>query len=422
MTVHPDAVVLETALLADPPALRARLGSDAPVHRVVLPDGMPSWLVTGNDAIRQALNDPRIVRDAAAAAPGLREHLGLASDDFVLTRHMLFADPPDHTRLRRLVSRAFTARRIERLRPRVTELAHGLIDAFAGRGRADLVASLALPLPVAVISELLGVPAADRARFERRAEIITGAGTSSDAAELAAAGQWFDCYLIDLVERRRREPGDDMISAMLAVQEQDDRLTDVEVRSNAFLLLAAGFETSVNLIANGVLALLRHPGQLAGLRADRGLMRSAVEELLRYDSPVSSITYRFARERTSIAGTVIEAGEHIALSPPCGNHDTAKFTAPERLDLRRRGNAHVGFGHGIHFCLGAPLARLEGEVVFGAVLDRLPGLALAVPAEELTWKETFIVHRLDSLPVTFTPARPASGHRPEAALHDAVSG
>ncbi|MEO3785218.1 cytochrome P450 [Actinocorallia sp. B10E7] len=403
MTERPERVVLKTELFADPEALRAALGSDGPIHRVVLPDGMPSWLVTGNEAVKQALSDPALVRGVDAAAPELRPYLGLASDDFVLTRHMLFADPPDHTRLRKLVSQAFTPRRIERLRPRVDEIAHELLDGFAAKGGADLVESLALPLPIAVISELLGVPVEDREYFERYAEILTGANSSSDFEDIVGAGRWFDEYLTELVSRRRVEQGDDMISAMVAAQERDDRLTDLEVRSNSFLLLAAGFETSVNLIANGILALLRHPDQLEDLRSDRSLMSNAVEELLRWDSPVSGITYRFAREDTVLGGAAIAAGEHVALSPPSANHDSSKFPDPARLDLRRRTNGHLSFGHGIHFCIGAPLARLEGEVVFAAVLDRLAGLALAVPVETLTWKETFLVHRLDSLPVTFEP-------------------
>ncbi|MCD0447739.1 cytochrome P450 [Actinocorallia sp. API 0066] len=396
-------VALETAHFADPVALRAVLGSDDPVHRVILPDGMPSWLVTGNDAVKQALADPKLVRGVSAAAPELHQYLGLASDDFVLTRHMLFADPPDHTRLRKLVSQAFTARRIERLRPRVAEITHELLDGFVGKGEIDLVEALALPLPIAVICELLGVPVEDRDQFEQYAEILTGANSSSDFGDIVAAGQWFDRYLTELVARRRAEPGDDMISAMIAAQEKDDRLTDLEVRSNSFLLLAAGFETSVNLIANGILALLRHPDQLADLRADRSLMSNAVEELLRWDSPVSGITYRFAAADTVLAGVEISAGEHVALSPPSANYDTSKFPSPERLDLRRKTNGHLSFGHGIHFCIGAPLARLEGEVVFAAVLDRLPDLTLTVPPSTLTWKETFLVHRLDHLPVAFTP-------------------
>ncbi len=396
-----QVVALRPEVFSDPVALRAELGG-APVHRVTLPDGMPAWLVTGNDEVRQTLSDPRIVRSVEAAAPELHQYLGLASGDFKLTRHMLFADPPVHTRLRKLVSKAFSARRIERLRPRVRQITDELLDRIVEDGQADLVSALALPLPIAVICELLGVPYGDRDEFERHAETITGVNSASSFEDVITAGQWFDTYIGGLVTRRRGDLGDDMISAMIAAQEHDDQLTDVEVRSNAFLLLAAGFETTVNLVANGLLALLRHPGVLREVRDDPSLVPATVEELLRYDSPVSSVTYRFAREPVEIGGQRIEAGEHIAVSLPCANHDPSRFGDAARLDVHRRTSAHLSFGHGIHFCLGAPLARIEGQVAVGRVLARLRDLRLAVPARELTWKPTFIVHRLDRLPVEFT--------------------
>ncbi|MBX6383269.1 MAG: cytochrome P450 [Microbispora sp.] len=364
---------------------------------------MPAWLVVGNQEVRQALSDPNIVRSAKVASPDLHKYLDLANSDFVLTQHMLFADPPDHTRMRKVVSKAFTPRRIERLRPRIQEITDELLDPLLPRGEADLVAALALPLPIAVICELLGVPYADRDEFEQRAETITGINASSSPEEVIAAGKWFDRYTTQLVESRRREPGDDLISAMLAAMDEEDRLTDVELRSNIFLLLAAGFETTVNLLANGLLALLRHPEALAAVRDDRRLLHTAIEEALRYDSPVSSITYRFTAAPVTIGGVEIPAGEHVALSPPMANFDPAKVSCPETFDITRSPNPHVSFGHGIHFCIGAPLARLEAEVVFDTVLDRMPGLALAVPPEKLTWKPSFIVHRLESLPVTFVP-------------------
>ncbi|WP_084964062.1 cytochrome P450 family protein [Thermoactinospora rubra] len=400
-----DAVPLEIEPFGNPELLASKLRDSGPVHKVTLPDGMPAWLVTGNQEVRQALSDPNLVRSIEAASPDLHKYLGLASSDFVLTRHMLFADPPDHTRMRKVVSKAFTPRRIERLRPRIQEITDELLEPVLPLGEADLVAALALPLPIAVICELLGVPYADREEFEQYAETITGINASSTHEEVIAAGQWFDKYTTQLVESRRRRPGDDLISAMLAAMDEEARLTDLELRSNVFLLLAAGFETTVNLIANGLLALLRHPEAMAVVRDDRRLLHTAIEEILRYDSPVSSITYRFAAAPVKIGDVEIPAGDHVALSPPMANYDPAKVSRPAEFDITRSPNPHVSFGHGIHFCIGAPLARLEGEVAFGTVLDRMPGLALAVPPEKLTWKPSFIVHRLDSLPVTFDPAR-----------------
>ncbi|MEV4490601.1 cytochrome P450 [Micromonospora coxensis] len=400
------AVALSTEVFANPLALLTQLGERRPVHRVTLPDGMPSVLVTGNREAREALSDPRLVRSVEAADPELHKYHPLASDDYPLSRHMLFADPPDHARLRRLVSKAFTRRRVEQMKPRIQEITDRLLDAVIAQGQADLVRDLALPLPIAVISEMLGVPFEDRDEFEQHAETLTGINASASFDSIIAAGTWFDRYLTELVELRRKDPRDDLISAMIAAQEQGDRLSDLELRSNALLLLSAGFETTVNLVANGLLALLRHPEAIALLRAEPALMPNAVDELLRYDSPVSCVTYHFAREALEIGGFEIRPGEHVVIAAAAANHDPAVFDDPGRLDLRRENKGQIlSFSHGIHFCLGAPLAKLEGEVAFETVLRRLEGLALAVPADELTWKASFVLHRLERLPVTFT-ARP----------------
>jgi cytochrome P450 len=402
-------VALTTEVVADPEALFAKLGDRAPIHRVALPDGMPTWLITGHREGREALSDPRLVRSMAVAAPELHKYVGLASSDFALTQHMIFTDPPDHARLRKLISKAFTRRRIERLRPRIQQITDELIDAIAPAGRADLVEALALPLPIRVICEMLGIPLRDRAEFERYTETLTGINASSSYDDVIDAGRWFDSYFTGLVDRRRSEPGDDLISAMMAAQEQGDRLTELEVRSNAFMLLTAGFETIAYLITNGVLALLRHPDAMAALRADPDLVRGAVEEFLRYDSPVSCVTYHFARERLEIAGVTIAPGEHVVISSTAANYDPAVFDDPTRLDLLRAASAHLSFSHGIHFCLGAPLARLEGEIAFATLLARLADLALAVPVESLTWKPSFVLHGMETLPVTFTPAGTPAG-------------
>ncbi|WP_117208738.1 cytochrome P450 family protein [Allorhizocola rhizosphaerae] len=398
-------IPLTTHVFGDPEALFTALGDRSPVHRVALPDGMPAVLITGNGAAREALSDPRLVRSVSAAAPELHRFHPLASDDYPLSRHMLFADPPDHARLRKLVSKAFTRRRVEQMRPRIQEITDELIDVIAPKGRADLVETLALPLPIAVISEMLGVPFADRAEFERHAEVLTGINASSGFDDIIAAGRWFDTYLAELVTRRRAEPGDDLISGMIAAQEAGDRLTDLELRSNALLLLTAGFETTVNLLANGILALLRHPRQQAELRADPSRLPNAVDELMRFDSPVSCITYHFAAEPLEVAGFAIEQGEHVVIAAAAANHDPAVFDDPARLDLGRENLGYLlGFSHGIHYCLGAPLARAEGEIAFGTLLRRLSQLKLDVPESALEWKQSFVLHRLRALPVRFTAA------------------
>ncbi|HEV2374407.1 MAG TPA: cytochrome P450 [Streptosporangiaceae bacterium] len=394
---------LTTETVADPRALLAKLGMRSPIHRVALPDGMPTWLITGHSESREVLSDPRLVRSIDVAAPDLRRFVGLNSEDFPLSQHMIFTDPPDHGRLRKLVSKAFTRRRVEELRPRVQEITNELVDAVAPAGHADLMQALALPLPIRVICEMLGVPLADRTEFEHYTEVLTGINASSTYDDVINAGQWFEKYFTDLVEARKRNPGDDLLTAMVLAKEEDDKLTEREVRSNAFMLLTAGFETIAYLISNGVLALFRNPDVLALLRDKPELMPGAVEEFLRFDSPVSVVTYHFAREPVEVAGVVIQPGDHVVVSAVAANHDPGVYEEPGRLDPRRKAAGHLSFSHGTHFCLGAPLARLEGEVAIATVLRRLDNLRLAVPEDSLTWKPSFVLHGLASLPVTFTP-------------------
>ncbi|MBB5873608.1 cytochrome P450 [Allocatelliglobosispora scoriae] len=403
MSQHESSrVALATEVFGNPAALFTALGSRSPLHRVTLPDGQAAVMVTGNREAREALNDPRLVRSIEAAAPELRMFHPLAHDEYKMPQHMLFADPPNHARLRRLVSKAFTRPRVKEMRARVQEITDELIDVIAPKGSADLVPTLTQPLSVAVISEMLGVPAQDRAEFAHHATLMTGINAFSDFAAVIAANQWLDASLTELAARRRVEPADDLLSAMVAAQVDDDQLTDLEVKSNALLLLIAGFETTMNLIANGIVALLTHPEALAALRADPSLMPNAVDEMLRYDPPGSTVTYYYAAERTEIAGFAIEPGEQVVISVAAANHDPAVFTDPSRFDIHRNTGQMLSFSHGIHFCLGAPLARLEAEVAFTTVLRRLPDLALAVPVQELTWNQSYHLHRMDALPVTFT--------------------
>jgi cytochrome P450 len=314
---------------------------------------------------------------------------------------MLVSDPPDHTRLRALVQKAFTPRMIDQLRPRIVTVVAELLDRMAERqGPVDLIAEFAYPLPVVVIAELLGVPAEDRVKFQEWSALLAASVDPLISSELMDRVTWareaLHAYLREIIAERRQQPRSDLISALVAVEERGDVLSEPELVVMCTLLLVAGHETTVNLIGNGVLALLRHPDQLERLRADPSLIGSAVEELLRFDAPVQ-LTGRIAVEPVQIEGQTIEPGQWILPLLGGANHDPAQFAEPERLDLGRNPNPHVAFGRGIHFCLGAPLARLEGQIAIGALVRRFRTLALA---GEPVRRDQITLRGLKSLPVS----------------------
>ena len=395
------AVTLDEAFFADPHALYRRLREECPVAPARTPVGLPVWLVTRHDDARRALTDPRLSKDAAGFSRVLDRHPVPGDRRMVfareLGRHMLSSDPPDHTRLRRLVGRAFTGRAIAGMRPRVEEIAAGLADRMAaGPPEVDLLDAFAFPLPMAVICDLLGVPDTDRDTFRHWSNtLLSSDGTPADRTTAAIA---MAQYLGDLVAAKRARPADDLLSAIVAASEDADRLSADETVSMAFLLLVAGHETTVNLIGNGVLALFRDPERLAELRADLGLVPRAVEELLRFDGPVDLATYRHTTEPVEIGGTTIPAGEVVLVALASANRDPAQHPDPDRLDLHRE-PGHLAFGSGLHHCLGAPLARLEGEVAFRTLLGRFPALAPAAAPEELTWRSSMLIRGLTRLPV-----------------------
>jgi cytochrome P450 len=316
---------------------------------------------------------------------------------------MLAVDPPDHTRLRRLVSSAFTARRIEALRPRIEQIATELLDAVEGRPEVDLIDAFAFPLPIQVICELLGVPAEDRDDFREWSNAVVAG--SQAGPKLAPAIQAMVEYIRALLDERRRSPGDDLLSGLIQVRDAQDRLTEEELSSMVFLLLVAGHETTVNLIGNGTYLLLRDRADGGGtaweeLRADRSLLPSAIEEFLRYEGPVETATFRIATEDVELGGVTIPAGDPVVVSLLSANRDADQFPDADLLRLDRvQSPSHLAFGHGIHYCLGAPLARLEAQIAFTALLDRHPGLRLAVPAEELRWRPGLLLRGLEELPV-----------------------
>jgi cytochrome P450 len=314
----------------------------------------------------------------------------------------MFLDPPDHTRLRSLVSQAFTPRMVESLRPRIQSLVDELLDVVVGTGEMDVLADLAYPLPTVVICELLGVPPEDREKFK---------GWSADASRLLdgyldkpaldkgmVAGMYLFQYFTDLVEARRAEPRNDLIRALLAAETAGDKLTHAELLSTATLLFVAGFETTMNLLGNGTLALLRHPDQLARMRDDPSLVRSGVEELLRYDGPVH-VTARIATQDVQIGDEIVRAGEQAVAILGAANRDPDQFPDPDRLDVGRTPNRHLAFGGGPHFCLGAALARMEGQIAFETMLRRLPDLELAT--EHPTYRDHYVIRGLDELRVHF---------------------
>ncbi|MFE0581914.1 cytochrome P450 [Streptomyces sp. NPDC058874] len=384
---------------ADPYPFYEALRAAGPVHRLVL-GGERAWLVVGHEEAREALNHPALSKNWLGS-----ELIEVTQVPAVAT-NMLDTDPPHHTRLRRLVAREFTARRVESLRPRVQQITDGLLDAMEalpGR-RADLIASFAVPLPMTVICELLGVPNLDRARFRYwSGEIVApldGAGADPRVLEEMTA------YLFELVAAKAQEPGEDLLSALIRTRDKDgDQLSPDELIGMAFLLLVAGHETTVNLIGNGVRALLAHPGQLAALRADPdGLIGSAVEEMLRYDGPVQHATYRFADTDLELGGVSIPAGSSVMVALAAADRDPARFTAPglpgpEVFDIRRTGQGHLAFGHGIHHCLGAPLARLEGRIAIRSLLERFPGLAEDPEAGPRDWLPGTLMRGVTRLPL-----------------------
>ncbi|MGV9252544.1 cytochrome P450 family protein [Streptomyces sp. NPDC003697] len=392
-----DLAALGESFTRDPHPVYARLRAQGPVHRIRMPEGgAEAWLVVGYEAGRAALADPRLSKDWSKASPSLP--LGAVSSG----PHMLRADPPDHTRLRKLVAREFTARRVEALAPRVQKTTDALLDRMlaAPDGRADLVEALSFPLPISVICELLGVPGLDRESFRTWSNDALGA---TDPAVRTAAAASMARYLRELVGNKRQQPGDDLMSALIHGPDEDgDRLSQEELLGMAWLLLVAGHETTVNLISNGVLALLTHPEQLAVLRADLSLVDTAVEETLRYEGPVETPTFRFTTEPVTIGGTVIPGGgELVLVALSDANRDPARFPSPDRFDLSRDVRGHVAFGHGIHHCLGAPLARLEARIAIRTLLERCAGLALDIHPAAITWRPGMLIRGPRSLPVRF---------------------
>ena len=392
----------------------AELREQSPVHRLLQPDGTEVWLITRYGDARAALADPRLSKDprpalraqeaTAAVPPGKGSqatYVGLNA------AHLLFTDPPEHTRLRRLVTRAFTPRRIAQLRPRIEALTAHLLDRMAKEQEVDLLSAFAFPLPITVICELVGLPRSDQALIHRWAGLLR----SPDPEQNSPVKQWeqtFVEYAGELVQATvshiRKDLADEeqpnLLHALLTVTEDGDQLSPEEVTEILVLLLNAGHETTASLIGNGTLALLRNPDQREVLRWHPELLPNAVEELLRYDGPAERATFRFSLEPLTVGGITIPAHRMVGVLIASADHDPEQFEDPDRLDVARPRPQHVAFGHGIHFCLGAPLARMEGEIAFGRLLARFPEMELACSLEDLRFRASgYHLRALATLPV-----------------------
>lgn len=396
-------------------AMYESMRAEAPLHRIVEPSGLERWLIVSYEEARAALHDERLSKDPrhawdALAAAGYVSGDPNAREGHVF--HLANTDPPEHTRLRKLAMKALSLRRIESARPMIERVVEGLLDDIAPRGTVDLMSEFCIPVPFLVICGTLGVPNGDRATFRAwTTSMLTPRGFGGAPMSQREAWEGMREFVFDLLESKRPHvrldlPDDDqpdVVSSLIAARDGEHKLSDQELVALVMLLVSAGQEPTSNLLANGTLALLQNPDQLALLAQRPDLVDSAVEEFLRYDGPVEFSTTRVAKVDLEIGGIDVPAGSIITLAIASADRDPDAFDDADRLDITRAENAHLAFGHGIHYCVGAPLARLQAQVAFPALLRRLPGITLDCPAEELTWRSTRIMRSLTALPVRFTP-------------------
>lgn len=377
------------------------LREQAPVHLATPKSGTPLWVISRYADARAALNDPRFSKDSERLNAVILSKLDQPEGELsgLFSKHMLNSDPPDHTRLRKLLARDFTARRIANLRPRVESLVTDLLDGLPTGEPVDLIERFAFPLPITVICELMGVPEADRGRFRGWTSALMEPARHGDGL---TASREMAAFFLDLFAAKRANPGEDLISALTVASDDGDRLSEEELLATAFLLIVAGHETTVNLVGNGVRWLLETPEKWAALRERPELLPRAVEEVLRFDGPLRMATHRFTTEDVTVGDVTIPAGELVMINLTSANRDAAQFEDADELDLDRAHSGHLAFGHGLHHCLGAPLARLEGEVAFAELTRRFPSARLAVPTEDLHRGTSLIMNGYRTLPVVLT--------------------
>ena len=383
----------------------AHLRAATPVFPVTLtlPTQQCAWLVTRYDNVLNVLKDERFAKDRrnAMSPQQLKKAPWIPPMFKPLMQDLLGLDKPDHARLRALVHKAFSLRMIEGMRDGIQILAHELLDAAAPNGGMDLIADFALPLPLTMIGRILGVPAEDNYKFHRWTKTFVAAGTNRNLFVLVPTLMRFMGYLRKLIRERRTHPKDDLITALVQAKEGSDQRSEDEVLAMIFLLLSAGHETTFNLIGSGSLALLEHPEALAKLRGEPALIRPAIEELLRFTCPVEMATERYACEEVTIAGTTIPRGELVLAVIGSANRDVAYFDNRDALDITRQNNKYLAFGLSAHYCIGAPLAQLEGQIVISTLVQRILNLRLRVAPDQLRWRSSFILRGLEALPVSF---------------------
>jgi cytochrome P450 len=395
--------IVSAEFKADPFPFFARLRASDPVYRTTLPDKTVVWLLSRYDDVTTLLRDERFTKNRrrALTEEQLRKLPWTPPMFRPLERNMLDLDPPDHTRLRSLVHKAFTPSLVEQIRLRTQAVADELLDRVVWRGEMDLIKDFALPLPMTIITEILGVPEKDHDKFHKWSQAVVSLTSPSPTLRVIPSVWRFIRYLRQFFRLRRRDPQDDLVSALIKAEEAGDKLSEDELLAMVFLLLIAGHETTVNLIGNGTLALIDNPNEMRKLLSQPSIVKLAVEELLRYTSPVFTTTERYAREDTVIHGVTIPKGEMALGVIGSANRDENVFDNPNELQITRDPNRHLSFGQGIHFCLGAPLARMEAQVAFNTLLHRVPDLRLTKPSHALRWRSSIFLRGLAALPVKF---------------------
>jgi cytochrome P450 PksS len=395
--------IVSAEFKADPFRFFAVLRASEPVYRTTLPDKTPLWLLSRYDDVAALLRDERFKKNRrhALTKEQLRKLPWTPPMFRPLERNMLDLDPPDHTRLRSLVHKAFTPSLVEQMRSRTQAIADELLDRIVWTGEMDLIKDFALPLPMTIITEILGVPRKDHDKFHKWSQAVVSLTSPSPTLRVLPSVWKFIRYLRQFFKLRRRDPKDDLVSALIKAEEAGDKLNEDELLAMVFLLLIAGHETTVNLIGNGTLALIENPNEMNKLLSEPSLVKPAVEELLRYTSPVFTTTERYAREDTTIHGVTIPQGEMTLGVIGSANRDETAFENPNELQITREPNRHLSFGQGIHFCLGAPLARMEAQIAFTTLLQRVPNLRLTKPSSSLHWRPSIFLRGLAALPLKF---------------------
>ncbi|MBT2757708.1 cytochrome P450 [Mesobacillus foraminis] len=393
MTVEPQFQLFSKEFTKNPYPAYAKMRKDEPVHKMRFPDGQLGWLITRYEDAVEIMKDPRVIKDVSKLFGGNMD------SGSVFMHNMLFSDPPDHKRLRGLVQKAFTPQMISGMRGRIQEITDELLDQAAKGTRMNLIDDFAFPLPIIVISEILGIPTEDRDKFRIWSNSLIEGSNGEHAAEMFQHVNEFIQYLSEWFEKVRKNPGEDLISQLILAEDEGDQLTERELYGVVTLLIIAGHETTVNLIGNSILALLEHPDQFDLLKEHPDRIHQAIEETLRFNGPVEFSTSRWANEDMEFRGQMIKRGELIIISLNSANHDPEVFENPDLFDISREKSPHLAFGKGIHLCLGAPLARLEGEIAITSLMQRFPEMNLAVGKDELEWRPGMIVRGVKEIPL-----------------------